>query len=73
MHTRNKVRKVTADRMAEWCVLQTMLEQIERARAKNCRISYPYYASWWIERPGCQPFLIGATFEAARRWIVENS
>jgi len=72
MDNRKRIKHVSSDRLKCWAVLSQMLANIERARVKGLRISYPYYSSWWIESPTRVPLCIGATFEEARRWIAAH-
>lgn len=72
MLDRKRIKHVSGDRLASWAVLSQMLANIERARVKGWRVSYPYFAAWWIESAGHVPLCIGATFEEARRWITEH-
>ena len=72
MDDRKRIKHVSSDRLASWAVLHEMLNNIERARVKGWRVSYPYFAAWWIESPGCAAVNIGATFADAQRWIIEH-
>jgi len=72
MDNRKRIKHVSNDRLKSWAVLYQMLDNIERARAKGWRVSYPYFALWWIESVGHDPVCIGATFEQAQRWIIEH-
>jgi len=72
MDNRKRIKHVSSDRLKCWAVLSQMISNIERARVKGWRVSYPYYSSWWIESPGHAPVCIGATFEGACHWITEH-
>ena len=72
MDNRKRIKHVSSDRLKSWAVLSQMISNIERAHVKGWRVRYPYYSSWWIEAPTRAPLCIGATFEEARRWIIEH-
>lgn len=72
MDNRKRIKHVSSDRLKCWAVLSQMISNIERARVKGWRVSYPYYSGWWIESAGHVPVCIGATFTDAQCWITEH-